>query len=125
MNQEEPHYGKRLRLSADGRNHFSGIISDGAHLPARGGPTGYGGRQPRCAIIAAVKGWPAAWAALLFFIPPHAGAAEDGNGAARELARKTAALAGRNEAVTVSWRNLSSLGTADLDQARSAFETVF
>ena len=58
----------------------------------RQGPAGHRAGQPQCAIIAAVKGWHAAWAAFLFFIPPHAGAAEDGNGAARELARKTSAL---------------------------------
>src|SRR5579872_4499344 len=73
-------------------------------------------------MIAAVKGWPAALSALLFFLPPVAIAAEDATGAARELARKTAAFAGRGEPVAVAWRNVSSLGSSELTQARSAFE---
>jgi hypothetical protein len=44
--------------------------------------------------------------------------------AARELARKTAALAGKGEAVAVGWRNVSSLGAAALAQARGAFESA-
>jgi len=74
-------------------------------------------------MIAAVKGWYAVWAALLW-VSPGASAADDLAGAARELARKTAALAGRGEPVTVSWRNLSSLGSRDLEQARGWFETA-
>jgi hypothetical protein len=75
-------------------------------------------------MIAAVKGWHAALSALLFFIPPGASAAEDANGAARELARKTVALAGRSEPIAVIWRNLSSLGPAEWNKTRSAFETA-
>ncbi len=73
-------------------------------------------------MIAAVKGWYAAFTALLFFLPPAAAAADDLNGAARELARKTAALAGRGEPVSVTWRNASSLGSLEFAQARGAFE---
>jgi hypothetical protein len=75
-------------------------------------------------MIAGVKWWYVACATLLFFLPPHATAADDLNGAARELARKTAALPGRGETVSVAWRNLSSLGAAELSRARAAFETA-
>src|SRR5215471_11383280 len=73
-------------------------------------------------MIAAVKGCFPALAALLVLPGAPGWAADDLGSAARELARKTAALAGRGEAVSLSWRNLSSLGTAELAQARSAFE---
>lgn len=43
-------------------------------------------------------------------------------GAARELARKTASFVGRGEPVSLTWRNASSLGAADLTVARRAFE---
>jgi len=75
-------------------------------------------------MIAAVKGWPAALSALLFFLPPGATAAEDSNGAARELARKTAKFAGPGDAVMVIWRNVSSLGSSEFAQARAAFEAA-
>ena len=75
-------------------------------------------------MIAAVKGWHAAWAALLFCLQPGARAADDVAGAARELARKTVAFTGRGEPVSVAWRNVSSLGSAVFSQARSAFETA-
>jgi hypothetical protein len=48
--------------------------------------------------------------------------APDLGSAARELARKTVAVAGRGEAVAVAWRDVSSLGSAGLAQARAAFE---
>jgi hypothetical protein len=80
--------------------------------------------EVRCAIIAAVKGWPAGIAALLFFMARAASAAEDGDVAARELARKTAAWAGRGEAVAVTWRNVSTLGSTELGRVRTAFETA-
>jgi hypothetical protein len=51
-------------------------------------------------------------------------AADDLSGAARELARKTAAFAGRGEPVSVAWRNLSGLGSAELAQARAAFDAA-
>jgi hypothetical protein len=73
-------------------------------------------------MIAAVKGWHAAFTALLFFLPPGATAADDLNGAARELARKTAAFVGRGEPVSATWRNVSSLGSLEFTQARGAFE---
>ncbi len=75
-------------------------------------------------MIAAVKGWHAVSAALLFFIPPAALAADDLAAAARELAGKTAAFTGRDEPVSTTWRNLSSLGSAELAQARAAFEAA-
>ena len=43
-------------------------------------------------MIAAVKGWLAVLATLLFILPDGARAADDLGGAARELARKTAAF---------------------------------
>lgn len=73
-------------------------------------------------MIAAVKGWHAAWAALLFCLQPRAYAADDLAGAARELARKTVAFAGKGEPVSVAWRNVSSLASPVFSQARSAFE---
>lgn len=71
-------------------------------------------------MIAAVKGWHAVFAALLFFCA-SAEAADDANGAARELARKTVAFAGKGAAIAVTWRNLSSAESAAA-RARSAFE---
>jgi hypothetical protein len=71
-----------------------------------------------------VKGWHAVLSALLLFIPAGATAAEDGIGAARELARKTAGFAGRGEPVSVAWSNASSLGSSELLEARGAFEAA-
>jgi hypothetical protein len=76
-------------------------------------------------MIAAVKGWHAVLSALLFLIPAGARAADDGTTAARELARKTAAFAGKGEPVSVAWSNLSSLGASDLLQVRGVFEAAF
>jgi len=75
-------------------------------------------------MIAVVKGWHAVFSALLFFFPRGAAAAEDPIGAARELARKTVAFAGRGEAVSASWRNISSLTSGDFNQVRGLFETA-
>lgn len=77
----------------------------------------------RDGIIAVVKGWHAALLALPLWIAPPAGAAEDLQSAARELGRKTAFAAGR-ETVAVTWRNVSSLGSAAVTQARGAFEAA-
>jgi hypothetical protein len=74
-------------------------------------------------MIAAVNGWYAALSALLL-LASGAKAADDLNGAAAILARKTAAFAGRGEAVAVSYRNVSSLGSAELGQMRTAFEAA-
>jgi hypothetical protein len=71
-----------------------------------------------------VKGWHAVLPALLFLFPPGALAADSLSGAARELARQTAALAGKGEPVLVVWQNVSSLGPTDLAQARGAFESA-
>jgi hypothetical protein len=70
-----------------------------------------------------VKGWPAVLAAFLFILPRYARSADDPAGAARELARRTAALAGRGALVSVAWRNMASLDSAAAGQARAAFET--
>jgi len=75
-------------------------------------------------MIAAVNGRSAAAAALLLCAARWTWAADDLGGAARELARKTAALTGRGEPVSISWRNLSGLGSAELAQARAAFEAA-
>jgi hypothetical protein len=75
-------------------------------------------------MIAAVKGWHAVCTALVFFLPPPISAADDVTGAARELARKTAGLAGRGETVAVTWRNVSSVGSPEFSQARSALEAA-
>ncbi|HMD71241.1 MAG TPA: hypothetical protein VKF41_07850 [Bryobacteraceae bacterium] len=71
-----------------------------------------------------MKRWHAILCALLFFIPSGARAAEDLNGAAHSLARQTAAFAGPGQPVSVEYRNVSSLGAAELGQARSAFEAA-
>jgi hypothetical protein len=74
-------------------------------------------------MIAVVKGCRAAFSALLFLILPAARAADDLGSAARELARKTAAL-GRVDLQSIVWRNVSALGPSDLAQARAAFESA-
>jgi hypothetical protein len=74
-------------------------------------------------MIAAVKGWCAALSALVLSAS-GARAADDLNGAAVTLARKTAAFAGRGEAVSLSYRNISSLGSAELGQMRTVFEAA-
>ena len=74
-------------------------------------------------MIAGVKG-SAVLSALLILLPWSARAADDMAGAVRELARKTAALAGRGEPVSVTWRNISSLPSGDFNQARIAFEAA-
>ena len=75
-------------------------------------------------MIAAVKGPQAALAVLLLWAPQGGWAADELSGAARELARKTATFAGRGEPVSIRWRNLSSLGSAELAQVRTLFETA-
>lgn len=74
-------------------------------------------------MIAAVKWWYAAFCALFLLPPPPATAADDLTGAARELAAKTVAWAGRGDPIAVTWRNQSSLSPAELGQARAAFES--
>jgi hypothetical protein len=75
-------------------------------------------------MIAAVKGWYAAWAALLVFCPPRAGAAGDPQSAARELAARTVDFAGGGAALAVVWHNASSLGSSESARARAAFEAA-
>jgi hypothetical protein len=75
-------------------------------------------------MIAAVNGRSAAIAALLLCAVRSGLAADDLGGAARELARKTAAFAGRGEPVAITWQNLSGLSSAELAQARTTFETA-
>jgi hypothetical protein len=74
-------------------------------------------------MIAGVKG-SAVLSALLLLLPWDAPAADDLAGAVRELARKTVALAGRGEPVSVSWSNLAPLASGDFNQARVAFDAV-
>src|SRR5690242_10754634 len=116
-------HGEHLWMRTDGGDHLSGVVLCRANLPQGRRPHGNRERQSRCAIIAAVKGWHAAFSALLLLIPTGARAADDLNAAARELARKTVAIAGR-EPVSLTWRNLSSLGSIELGQARGAFEAA-
>jgi hypothetical protein len=74
-----------------------------------------------------VKGRQAARAALIvaLLLPiPGAWGADDLNSAAIVLARKTAALAGRGEAVAVAYKNMSSLAPADWSGVRTAFESA-
>src|ERR1039458_4930115 len=81
------------------------------------------GNASRCAMIAGVKG-SAVLSALLILLAWDAWAADDMAGAVGELARKTVALAGRGEPVSVSWRNLSPLDSGDFRQVRSAFDAA-
>ena len=73
-------------------------------------------------MFAAVKSWPALLIAILAPLPGVC--ADDLNTAAAVLARKTAALAGRGEAVSVSYKNLSSLAPAEWGGLRAAFESA-
>jgi hypothetical protein len=73
-------------------------------------------------MIAAVKGWQGVLAAL--WVAHSAAAADDPAAAARELARKTAAFAGKGAPVAVSWRNVSSLDTQFAAQTRADFEVA-
>ncbi|HUP03185.1 MAG TPA: hypothetical protein VMU19_04315 [Bryobacteraceae bacterium] len=72
-----------------------------------------------------MKGWSAAYLALVMALAHGLWAADDLAGAARELARKTAAFAGPGAAVSVTWRNVSSLGSAEMADARDAFDPAF
>jgi hypothetical protein len=74
-------------------------------------------------MIAGVKG-SAVLSALLILLPWDAWTADDMAGAVGELARKTVALAGRGEPVSISWRNLSPLAAGDFHQVRSAFDAA-
>ncbi len=71
-----------------------------------------------------VNRWLAVFSALLVLLPRGAQAADDLNGAVRELARKTVAYAGRGEPVSLAWRNLSTLTAAEFDQVRAALEVA-
>ncbi len=75
-------------------------------------------------MMPAVNRWHAAAAALLFFIPQTSPAAEDLTDAARELARKTAALVSPGVSVKIAYRNLSSLPDSELTAVRRQFEAA-
>jgi hypothetical protein len=75
-------------------------------------------------MIAAVNGRHAAWAALLVWAALPASAAENLDGAVRELAAKTALAAGAGTPVSVACRNLSSLDSAEVARLRAAFERL-
>jgi hypothetical protein len=74
-------------------------------------------------MIASVKGWYAAVSALLL-LASGAWADDDLNSAVATLARKSAAFAGRGEAIALSYRNVSSLGPVELGQIRDTFEAA-
>lgn len=80
-------------------------------------------RPAGCVTMAPVKRWSAALLALA--LAQFAYAADDVKSAARELARRTAAYAGAGQTVSVAWRNVSSLGSAEVADARAAFEPAF
>jgi hypothetical protein len=71
-----------------------------------------------------VKRWHAVLSALLVFLPRGAIAADDPGGAARELARKTAAFAGRGALVVVTWRTISPAEPGATGPVRVAFEAA-
>ena len=72
-------------------------------------------------MIAAVNLRRAAWAALVLWAAPLAHAAGSLDGAARELAAKTALFAGAGTPVSVACRNASSLDSAEVARLRTAF----
>src|SRR4051794_8969334 len=115
-------------MRPDGSHLAAGLPVPGADLPGGRAPHrdcgSRSGRTAQYAMIAAVKGWFAVLSALLFILPTDAQAADDLTGAARELARKTAAFAGRGETVAITWRNLSTLNSSDLGQVRAAVESA-
>jgi len=75
-------------------------------------------------MIAAVNGRRAAWAALLLWAAPLASAAENFDGAVRELAAKTALLAGAGTPISIACRNASSLDSAYVARLRATFENL-
>jgi hypothetical protein len=75
-------------------------------------------------MIAAVNGRRAAWAALLLWAAPLASAAENFDGAVRELAAKAALLAGAGTPISIACRNASSLDSADVARLRATFENL-
>ena len=75
-------------------------------------------------MIAAVNGRRAAWAALLLWTAPLASAAENFDGAVRELAAKAALLAGAGTPISIACRNASSLDSADVARLRATFENL-
>src|SRR5260370_17093319 len=113
-------------MDSDGGHLAAHLVPDGSRLPRRRDAVDEqrdrpGGLSYRCAMIAGVKG-SAVLSALLILLPWDARAADDVAGAVRELARKTVALAGRGEPVSISWRNLSSLASCDLNHTRIPFD---
>src|ERR1017187_6142528 len=101
-------------MDSDGGHLAAHFVSGGPRLPARRGAPDERGSAARCAMIAGVKG-SAVLSALLLLLPWDAPAAYDLAGAVRELARKTVALAGRGEPVSVSWSNLAPLASGDFN----------
>jgi hypothetical protein len=75
-------------------------------------------------MIAAVNARRAAWAALLLWAAPLASAADNLDGAARELAAKTALLAGAGTPVSIACRNASSLDSSEVTRLRAVFEKL-
>src|SRR5258707_8193715 len=110
-------------MNSDGGGLAAAFVSGRSRLPARRAAVDERGHAARCAMIAGVKG-SAVLSALLILLPWSARAADDMAGAVRELARKTAALAGRGEAGTGSWRHISSLPSGGFNQARRALGTA-
>lgn len=109
-------------MCGDGGNHVSGFVLRGAGLPARGDPAGGGERAAPYGILAIVKAWRAALAALVLLAPQASTAADDLPDAARELARKTSGQF--RGVINATYRNLSSLPDSELARARREFEAV-
>ena len=74
-------------------------------------------------MIAAVRRWYAALAAILFLVPSVTTAADDLTGAVRELAHDTEVFAGKGASVSLIWRNFSQQDSLAA-QARIAFEAA-
>lgn len=89
---------------------------------ARRNPADRGERAAPYDILAFVKAWHAATAALLFLVPPASTAADDLPGAARELAQKTSALV--RGPINASYRNLSSLPDSEIAELKRQFQAA-
>jgi hypothetical protein len=66
-----------------------------------------------------------AFCVLSIFLARGAASADNLNGAAQELAWKTASFAGKGAPVSVSWRNQLSLASGEAARARAVFEAAF
>lgn len=109
-------------MCGDGGDHLPGFVLCRARMLARNHPNDFRGGTTPCGILAFVKAWHAALAALSLFSPQASTAADDLRSAARELARKTSAWS--RGPVAAVYRNLSSLPDSEITTVRREFEAA-